>query len=57
LEGDEWEERRATTIRVSKKLWHEVKLEALKQEMTAGEIVEEALRLWLKENKVAQKEK
>jgi len=36
---------------VDKRLWMEFRAEALKKGKTAGEALEEALRLWLKQSK------
>ena len=48
---EEWDEEKTTTIRVGKKLWKEVKMAAIKHNITASEIVQEGIKLWLKENK------
>jgi len=36
---------------VDKRLWMEFRAEALKKGKTAGEALEEAIRLWLKQSK------
>jgi|ERR1035437_10510006 hypothetical protein len=52
----EWDQVKTTTIRLNEKLWNEVKIEAIKHKMTAGEIVEDGIRLWLKQNKAEEKQ-
>ena len=47
---EELDEEKTTTIRVGKKLWKEVKMAAIKHEMTVSGIVQEGIKLWLKEN-------
>jgi hypothetical protein len=44
-------QREATSIKVKPALWKEAKIEAVKQDKTVSELLEEALEAWLKEHK------
>lgn len=41
------EKRTATSIKIKPTLWKEAKIEAIKQEKTVSELVEEAIELWI----------
>lgn len=43
-----------TSLRVDPKLWKKAKIEALKQDMTLGKLVDEAIKEWI-ENKGEKK--
>jgi predicted HicB family RNase H-like nuclease len=45
------EQREATSIKIKPKLWKEAKIEAIKQNKTVSELVEEAITTWIKEHK------
>jgi hypothetical protein len=42
------EKREATSIKIKPKTWKEAKIEAIKQNKTVSELVEEALETWIK---------
>lgn len=42
------EKRTATSIKIKPTIWKEAKIEAIKQEKTVSELVEEALKEWIK---------
>lgn len=44
------EERTATSIKIKPTVWKEAKIEAIKQGKTVSELVEEALKSWIKEH-------
>jgi hypothetical protein len=44
-------ERETTSVKVKPDLWKEAKIEAVKQDKTVSELLEEALEAWLKEHK------
>ena len=44
-------QRETTSIKIKPDLWKEAKIEAIKHEKTVSELVEEALALWMKENR------
>ena len=37
-----------TSLRVDPELWKEAKIEAIRESVTLGELVEEALKAWIK---------
>jgi hypothetical protein len=45
------EKREATSIKIKPKLWREAKKEAIDEDKTVSELVEEALEKWIKEHK------
>jgi hypothetical protein len=44
-------QRETTSVKVKPDLWKEAKIEAVKQDKTVSELLEEALEAWLKANK------
>lgn len=44
------EKREATSIKIKPKIWKEAKIEAIRQNKTVSELVEEALEAWIKEH-------
>jgi hypothetical protein len=44
-------QRETTSVKVKPDLWKEAKIEAVKQDKTVSELLEEALEAWLKEHK------
>lgn len=44
------ERREATSIKIKPKTWKDAKIEAIKQDKTVSELVEEALEAWIKEH-------
>ena len=42
-----------TSLRIDPEIWKEAKVQAIKNDMTLTELVEEAIRLWIQE-KMAQ---
>lgn len=49
------QKRRQIGVLVDNKLWTEIKILALQQGRTAGELLEDALRLYLESNKESKK--
>jgi hypothetical protein len=45
------EQREATSIKIKPKIWKEAKKEAIDENKTVSELVEEALEKWIKEHK------
>jgi hypothetical protein len=45
-----------TSLRVDFDLWKEAKVQAIRNDMTLTELVEEAINLWMKEKIVESKE-
>lgn len=44
------EKREATSIKIKPKIWKEAKIEAIRQNKTVSELVEEAITTWIKEH-------
>jgi len=44
-----------TSLRVDPDLWREAKIEAVRHDMTLGDIVEEALKCWMDEHREKEK--
>jgi predicted HicB family RNase H-like nuclease len=44
-------ERETTSIKIKPTLWKEAKIEAVKQDKTVSELVEEAIESWIKEHR------
>jgi hypothetical protein len=42
------EHREATSIKIKPNIWREAKIEAIRQDKTVSELVEEALEAWIK---------
>jgi predicted DNA-binding protein len=42
-------QREATSIKIKPEVWKEAKIEAIRQEKTTSELVEEAIEAWIKE--------
>jgi predicted HicB family RNase H-like nuclease len=45
------EQREATSIKIKPKVWKEAKIEAINQNKTVSELVEEAIEAWIKEHR------
>jgi len=48
------EERESTSIKIKPSVWKDEKIEAVKQDRTVSELVEEAIEVWIKEHKKKQ---
>lgn len=49
------EKQTVTSLRVNPELWKEAKVQAIRNEMTLAEVVEQALKQWIKEHKEGEK--
>jgi len=45
------EKRESQSIKVKPSIWKEAKIEAIKHDITASQLVEEALEAWLREHR------
>lgn len=45
------EQREKTSIKIKPKIWKDAKIEAIRQNKTVSELVEEAISTWIKEHK------
>jgi predicted HicB family RNase H-like nuclease len=45
------EERESTSIKIKPSVWKEAKIEAVKQDITVSQLVEDAIDKWIREHK------
>jgi len=45
------EQRESTSIKIKPSVWKEAKIEAVKQEITVSQLVEDAIDKWIREHK------
>ena len=54
-EKDEGKKQVVTSLRVSSELWKKAKVTAIECDMTLGELIDEALREWIKKQEKVKK--